>query len=430
MQLVEAFGKKVGGYKLLNITSQNGVPVCDVASHDGHWVSVHANYESVDFDETITLRMQLMPCLPAPIPIPGAASSSSSMPGAFPPYDTQSAVSATGVGLGADSDSTCCSIDEGKREVKSLLDNFLTNFKRVYGETFAEGEMPSQDPFRDSNAASEMTNNDQEGLHPNIWCDRCGQHIRGLRYKCNQCPDYDLCSRCTNKEDAAAIHSAAFDHVFTTIPAPPMASSVRLGGRCTRNDSTPVTARGNRGKRQASPVKHNGVTCDGCQMYPIVGVRHKCLDCPDFDYCDACMVDKKTEHDQAIGATDEGHEFIALHTPGRVLVHMRPMRDEIRPARANTAPESVNATGTTTTVVFNATCDLCDTRITGVRFKCLECPDFDACQSCYDGAAEEQHPNHNFVKISSQGDILYRRARRSVNGPGTSDALYHSITSC
>lgn len=35
-------------------------------------------------------------------------------------------------------------------------------------------------------------------------------------------------------------------------------------------------------------VIHEHVTCDGCGMKPIVGIRYKCSICPDFDYCSTC----------------------------------------------------------------------------------------------------------------------------------------------
>lgn len=33
-------------------------------------------------------------------------------------------------------------------------------------------------------------------VHENVVCDGCQQQLRGSRYKCTVCPDYDLCSRC------------------------------------------------------------------------------------------------------------------------------------------------------------------------------------------------------------------------------------------
>jgi hypothetical protein len=43
----------------------------------------------------------------------------------------------------------------------------------------------------DSNASGET--------HPNVSCDACDKGVRGFRYKCVVCPDYDLCGGCEAK---------------------------------------------------------------------------------------------------------------------------------------------------------------------------------------------------------------------------------------
>ena len=45
--------------------------------------------------------------------------------------------------------------------------------------------------------------------------------------------------------------------------------------------------------------------------------------------------------------------------------------------------------------------------------KCIECPDFDVCESCQ-AITNEQHPNHSFVKLSKLNDIVHRHSRRNV----------------
>lgn len=41
-------------------------------------------------------------------------------------------------------------------------------------------------------------------------------------------------------------------------------------------------------KEEEDPRVHVGVTCDSCEMCPIVGVRYKCSVCPNYDLCEAC----------------------------------------------------------------------------------------------------------------------------------------------
>lgn len=38
---------------------------------------------------------------------------------------------------------------------------------------------------------------------------------------------------------------------------------------------------------------HVGVSCDGCGKSPLSGVRFKCVNCDEFNFCEDCEVKKK-----------------------------------------------------------------------------------------------------------------------------------------
>lgn len=50
-------------------------------------------------------------------------------------------------------------------------------------------------------------------VHKRVSCDGCDGPVIGFRYKCMQCPDYDLCMSCENKQ----VHA---QHLFMRIPSP------------------------------------------------------------------------------------------------------------------------------------------------------------------------------------------------------------------
>lgn len=52
--------------------------------------------------------------------------------------------------------------------------------------------------------------------------------------------------------------------------------------------------------------EHSRITCDGCQMYPLIGNRYKCSVCYDYDLCESC------EHKMG---DSHGHCFIKIRHP-------------------------------------------------------------------------------------------------------------------
>jgi hypothetical protein len=77
-------------------------------------------------------------------------------------------------------------------------------------------------------------------VHNNIKCDKCLiTPIVGVRYKCQICPDYDLCQNC----EVLKPHTVY--HIFMKIDEP--VNQIQV---------------------------HNNVTCDQCKINPIEGMRY------------------------------------------------------------------------------------------------------------------------------------------------------------
>ncbi|KAH8120072.1 hypothetical protein DFH11DRAFT_1685474 [Phellopilus nigrolimitatus] len=329
---------------------------------------------------------------------------------------------------------SCCSVEEGKSEMKELMSSFLRDCNQVLTSTF--GDVPNTTPrditesssgqkdtldstnlsipgaFVQSLPPSAPTNSTtnhvvEKPCHPGVSCDFCGKAVYGTRYKCKACADYDLCEVCVTQRSAKVVHQTVENpersgvyHTFSAIPEPAVPISVPQPHRTINMSSSapvpqPSTA-------QTVPVVHTNVVCDVCSDI-VIGDRHKCLDCHDYDLCDSCYPSASSGHNPF-------HEFLTIKEPGRVLVHTVFNGDEYRRGTRpdeRAQPTSRSHTTERSPVVHQATCDLCESRIHGARYKCLACPDFDTCSSCY-SITLEQHPKHTFVRLEEIQDLSPR----------------------
>jgi hypothetical protein len=221
-------------------------------------------------------------------------------------------------------------------------------------------------------------------LHP-ANCDVCRTPICGVRFKCLDCVDYDMCSDCV----VAKRNKHNHEHEFIALHDPMRNIVVHI----IRDDDGLVIPEADVGA-QTSPGSPHNAFCDTCNR-SITGVRWKCIDCVDFDMCSACMLSTR-----AVNHRNGQHKFVRITSPGEIFVHRmkeseRSERDGARTPRARAANESsspvpevppvpVSTNGPTAQpAVHDATCNLCDSRILGVRYKCTGCPDFDTCSNCF-----------------------------------------------
>ncbi|KAK3068651.1 hypothetical protein LTR53_013618 [Teratosphaeriaceae sp. CCFEE 6253] len=169
---------------------------------------------------------------------------------------------------------------------------------------------------------------------------------------CSDCDDFDLCINChtSNKHGHHPAHG--FQPATEDTVLPLHAEAMLSPGR---------------------NVRHNAI-CDGCEN-PIYGVRHKCLNCPDWDYCTDCVKSARHIHPR--------HRFAAIY---------QPIPDQMQPQIRH----------------FGIYCDgpLCrdqaaQTYITGVRYKCAVCHDTDFCASCEAIPSNHHNRTHPLIKFKT-----------------------------
>ncbi|KAI1380912.1 hypothetical protein F4677DRAFT_405112 [Hypoxylon crocopeplum] len=193
--------------------------------------------------------------------------------------------------------------------------------------------------------------------HNDRTCNCCVQDFPGEDFlHCTSCDDYDLCRNCFAKDK----HGHHPGHGFTPV----------VKGTVFEHSVSSRLAPG----RNAI---HNAI-CDGCDKY-VWGVRHKCLDCPDWDYCSECVLNASLIH--------PNHRFVAIYDPLADRV--------IRSASRSTH--------------YGICCDgpLCSASrggskyIVGVRYKCAVCHDTDFCANCEASPSNAHNKTHPLIKFKT-----------------------------
>lgn len=169
---------------------------------------------------------------------------------------------------------------------------------------------------------------------------------------CTSCADFDLCVGCHSSNMHGHHPGHAFKPATEDTVLPLAAETMLAPGR---------------------NVRHNAI-CDNCDK-KIYGIRHKCVDCPDWDYCNDCVKNASRTHPR--------HRFAAIYSP-----------------IGDAHPSVVRH--------FGIYCDgpLCRMRgeqsyITGVRYKCAVCHDTDFCASCEALPTNPHNRTHPLIKFKT-----------------------------
>ena len=260
-----------------------------------------------------------------------------------------------------------------------LCSECLSNPQIRRGHNAKHGFFPIEVPG--DHTLFEGVQSDRKGVeHFGITCDGCHTRVHGVRHKCMECEDFDLCETCISSVTTRAEHD--YKHHFFPIPFPWDNEAFRLATTEVLQQHT----------IQTKP--RHAATCDGCSK-GIEGVRYRCLVCDDFDFCSDCHAEpeKRLTHDLA-------HAFFPLTTQRE--------RSGFEAIRA-----CMNAANDDGPVIHtNIVCNQCEDIIIGVRHKCLDCRNYDLCGDCVAQGAKRNHNSaHQFFEITKPGEVIVHHVR-------------------
>ncbi|KAF2488519.1 hypothetical protein BU16DRAFT_587026 [Lophium mytilinum] len=236
-----------------------------------------------------------------------------------------------------------------------MVKRFVKNGTVVNSTTERIGPKAKVEPENDMPGAftEEKKPEIEEQDLPTRTCNSCVKVFPENEFvTCTSCDDYDLCMDC----HVSTKHGHHPGHAFKAA-----------------TPDTSLTALADFLCSEGRNVRHAAV-CDGCEKF-IYGVRHKCLNCPDWDYCSTCIKSAKFIHPQ--------HRFVPIYEP-------------LPEPRASVVRH------------YGIYCDgpLCKDKesqsyIEGVRYKCAVCHDTDFCANCEAIPANRHNRTHPLIKFKT-----------------------------
>ncbi|KAK7423136.1 hypothetical protein QQX98_001212 [Neonectria punicea] len=187
-------------------------------------------------------------------------------------------------------------------------------------------------------------------------CNCCVRELAEHQFlHCDTCEDYDLCHPCFLKN----AHGHHPEHGF--VPA-------------VKDTEVPKHVRVKLGPSR-NQVHH--AICDGCDKY-IVGVRHKCLDCPDWDYCANCIKHSKFAH--------PNHRFVPIYE------HLADVRVRSpTPVHVGICCDGPLCAGNEAYPAY----------VHGIRYKCAVCNDTDFCANCEASPSNTHNKSHPMIMFKT-----------------------------
>ena len=191
-------------------------------------------------------------------------------------------------------------------------------------------------------------------------CNCCVQELPEVEFvHCTTCEDFDLCRACFAKNR----HGHHPKHGFVAA----------VEGTRLENE---VSRRLNPGRGQV----HNAI-CDGCDE-EIRGIRHKCLDCPDWDYCSSCIPNASFVHPD--------HRFVPIYEQLEAASNSV-IRVMSRPTHHGICCDGPLCSTARTGSIY----------IIGDRYKCAVCDDTDFCANCEASPANNHNKTHPLIKFKT-----------------------------
>ncbi|KAI8075708.1 hypothetical protein BDF21DRAFT_423513 [Thamnidium elegans] len=206
-----------------------------------------------------------------------------------------------------------------------------------------------------------------------VICDGCYTPIRGQRWRCESCDDYDLCSTCKTRVNHNQTHNFRFIKKETSFHA----------------QENNVPDEKDTDSYESNPSQTIFI-CDYCDS-DIVGIRHTCGACPDFDLCHSCFSIVKENHPE--------HIFVTRLVGAQAFNSKNIRASKNKKARPSISPWKSYDQENHTVQHFGVKCDNCDQDITGIRFKCGHCINYDLCETCEEDSFSVHDSHHAFIKI-------------------------------